>query len=298
MAATVVAFVMLVLFTPLHQQSAAVKTYSVTGRVIDGTTGGSINGAVIVFWDRSASRLSGRRTPVSNGTFVITNVTPGQYTIAAEVPIFDAHQIWYPIGVVALTAAARAVDQLLAGPLPLQRGAPLQKPSGRSGWLRFALAFTGAAMASMWIGNRPDRVHAIWIVTTTIVVMLPDATASYRRIFGRVFGTFAGVVAAWVITSVFDSAAVICIAILVIAPLIPHHHANRYWLHTGLIALMVLLAYDLTLLNSPDITKLLTQRLEDILLGCMIALVGTVAAFPHEVTAALNSLIGDSHKGR
>jgi hypothetical protein len=86
MAATFVAFVMLVLSTPLRQQSAAVKTYSVTGRVIDGTTGGSINGAVIVFWDRSASRLSGRRTPVSNGTFVITNVTPGQYTIAAEVP--------------------------------------------------------------------------------------------------------------------------------------------------------------------------------------------------------------------
>jgi uncharacterized membrane protein YccC len=220
------------------------------------------------------------------------------FTIAAEVPTFEVHQIWYLIGVVALTAASRAVDQLLAGPLPLQQGAPLQKPSGWGGWLRFALAFSGAAAASMWIGNRPDRVHAIWTVTTTIVVMLPDARASYHRIFGRVSGTFAGVVAAWVITSLFHSAAVICIAILMVAPLIPHHHAHRYWLHTGLIALMVLLAYDLTLLNSPDITNLLTQRLEDILLGCMIALVGTVVAFPHEVTAALYSLIGDSHKGR
>jgi len=220
------------------------------------------------------------------------------FTVAAEVPTFEMHQIWYLIGVVALTAASRAIDQLLAGPLPLQRAAPLQKPSGRSGWVRFALAFSGAAVVSMWIGNRPDQVHAIWIVTTTIVVMLPDARASYRRIFGRVSGTFAGVVAAWVITSVFDSAAVICIAILVVAPLIPHHHAQRYWLHSGLIALMVLLAYDLTLLNSPDITNLPTQRLKDILLGCAIALVGTLVAFPREATAVLTNLTGDSRKGR
>jgi len=49
----------------------------------------------------------------------------------------------------------------------------------------------------------------------------------------RVFGTIAGVIAARVITMLFHSAAVICIAILAVAPLIPHHHANRYWLHTG-----------------------------------------------------------------
>jgi len=220
------------------------------------------------------------------------------FIVAAEVPTFETKQIWYLIGAVALNAASRASDQLFAGPLPLQGGAPLQKPTGPSGWLRFALAFSGAAVASMWIGNGPDRAHAIWIVITTILVMLPDARASYRRIFERVFGTFAGVVAAWVITSVFDSTMVICIVILVIAPLIPHHHARRYWLHTALIALMVLLAYDLTLLNSPDITKLLTQRLEDILLGCTMALVGTVVAFPYEVIAVLNRIAGDSHKGR
>jgi len=220
------------------------------------------------------------------------------FTVAAEVPTFNSDQIWYPVGVIALTAASRVIDQLLAGPLPLQRGVPSQMPSGRGGWLRFALAFAGAAVASMWIGNRPDRVHAIWIVTTTIVVMLPDAQASYRRIFGRFSGTIAGVVVAWVITSVFNSAALICIAILLVAPLIPHHHAHRYWLHTALIALMVMLAYDLTLLNSPDMTKVLTQRLEDILVGCMIALVGTVVAFPHEVIAALNNLIKHGHKRR
>ena len=128
--------------------------------------------------------------------------------------------------------------------------------------------------------------------------MLPDERASYRRIFERIAGTFVGVMAAWVITIVFHSAAIICIAILVVAPLIPHHVAHRYWLHTALIALLVLLAYDLTLLNSHGISNLLSERLEDILLGCAMGLVGTVAAFPRETAAGLDDLIGDGRKDR
>ena len=96
----------------------------------------------------------------------------------------------------------------------------------------------------------------------------------------------------------FHSAAIICIAILVVAPLIPHHVAHRYWLHTALIALLVLLAYDLTLLNSHGIVNLLSERLEDILLGSAMGLVGTAAAFPREAAAGLDDLIGDSHKDR
>ena len=220
------------------------------------------------------------------------------FTVTSALPAIPASQIWFLIGVMVLTAAARVIDHMLAGPLPLQPSAPLQMPSGQSGWLRFALAFCGAAVASMWIGRTLDPLHAIWVVTTALVVMLPDARASYRRIFERVAGTFAGVLVAWVVTMLFHSAAVICIAILVVAPLIPHHVAHRYWLHTGLIALMVLLAYDLTLLNTHGITNLLSERLEDILLGCAMGIVGTVAAFPREAVAGLDDLIGESRKDR
>jgi hypothetical protein len=87
MTATLVAFAVLALTIPIRQQpSAGVKTYAVSGRVIDGTTGGSIRDTVVVFWERSKDRPSGRRIPSSNGTFVIPNVTPGSYTMAAEVP--------------------------------------------------------------------------------------------------------------------------------------------------------------------------------------------------------------------
>ena len=215
-------------------------------------------------------------------TLLTSRLAAMAFTVAADMPSFERHLIWYLIGVAVLNAASRAIDHLLAGPLPLQRAASLQRPSGHGGWLRFALAFSSAAMVSMWIGRTLDLDHTIWIVTTTLVVMLPDAGASYRRILERIAGTFAGVIAALVITMVFDSVVVNCVVILMLAPLIPHHHANRYWLHTGLIALMVLLAYDLTLLNSQSIAKLLTERLLDIVLGCAIGLVGTTLAFSRE----------------
>jgi hypothetical protein len=43
---------------------------------------------------------------------------------------------------------------------------------------------------------------------------------------------------------------------------------------------MVLFASDLTLLNEKAITQLLIVRMLDILLGCVLAPVGTTVAFP------------------
>jgi F0F1-type ATP synthase assembly protein I len=202
------------------------------------------------------------------------------FTVAAALPIFSVTEVHYALAVVALAAFTRTVDHLIAGPLPRQKAAPMQLPSGHGGWVRFALAFAGAATAAMWIGGTLDPVHTIWVVTTTLVVMQPDARASYRRIVERIAGTFAGVFAAWLVTLVFHSAPVIVIGVLIVAPLIPHHLANRYWLHTALIALMVLLAYDLAEFHSQDIAKLLPERVVDMLIGCAMALVGTAAAFP------------------
>jgi hypothetical protein len=48
---------------------------------------------------------------------------------------------------------------------------------------------------------------------------------------------------------------------------------------------MVLLAYDLTLLDSKSMADLLIERVKDILLGCAMALVGTAVAFPREPVA-------------
>ena len=101
----------------------------------------------------------------------------------------------------------------------------------------------------------------------------------------------AGVIAAWVITVATHSLVLISLAILIVAPFIPHHIGNRYWLHTALIALLVLLAYDLTELkteglNAQGMAGLLMERMKDILLGCAMALIGTVMAFPRDPSPA------------
>jgi uncharacterized membrane protein YccC len=233
--------------------------------------------------------LSGRVLPLTGRHAAMA------FTVAAAVPAALSNvEICYLLGVLLVAALARTVDYLIAGALPRQPAAPLQLPSGRGGWLRYALAFAGAATAALWIGQTLDPSHTIWVVATTLVVMQADARASYRRIVERIAGTFAGVFAAWLITFGFPSQAFICACILVVAPLIPHHLAHRYWLHTALIAVMILLAYDLANLDARGITKLLSERVIDMLLGCTIALVGTAAAFPRLPAAELDSLVEQS----
>ena len=228
--------------------------------------------------------LTGRMLPLAGRHAAMA------FTVAAASPVtFNLVQAVYLLGVFLLAAAARTVDYLIAGPLPRQPAAPLQPPSGHAGWLRFALAFAGAATAALWIGEALDPTHTIWVVATTLVVMQADARLSYRRIVERIAGTFAGVIAAWAITG-SQSIVLICACILVVAPLIPHHLANRYWLHTALIALMILLVYDLAEFDSQSISKLLFERVIDMLLGCAIALVGTAAAFPRAAVADLDRL--------
>ena len=232
--------------------------------------------------------LSARR---GRETLIVVRHLAMAFAVGGTILSFDPHEIWYPLGVVAVNALARALDGWLFGPLPLITVAPLQRPSGHGGWLRFACPYAVASAMGMWIGNSLDPTHVSWIVITTLVVMLPDANASYRRIVERITGTFAGVVAAWAITVATHSPIVLSVVILVIAPFIPHHLGARYWLHTALIALVVLLAYDLTELsmqgvnseaNTWAMSDLLMERMKDILLGCAMALVGTVAAFPRD----------------
>jgi hypothetical protein len=222
---------------------------------------------------------------------IVTRNAAMAFAVGGTMPVFDMQLIWYPLGVLAVIAAARAFDHWLHGPLPLVPSTPMQRPSGHGGWLRFACAFAFASTMALWIGGSLDPTHRFWIVITTLIVMLPDANASYRRIVERIAGTFAGVIAAWAITVATHSLALISLAILVVAPFIPHHIGNRYWLHTALIALLVLLAYDLTELstqglNAQGMADLLMERMKDILLGCAMALIGTVMAFPRDPAIA------------
>jgi len=196
-------------------------------------------------------------------------------------PEFTVALLWYPVIALLIVVGARLLDHLVAGPLTQQRGGGGGPPAG--GWTRFAVAYAGAATASLWIGVHLDPERALWVVVTTLVVMQSDARLSYVRIVHRIAGTMVGVVAAFALTSVLQSPWIIAAAVLILAPLIPHHLQHRYWLHTALIALVVLLAYHLATSDPRILRGLFTERLEDVLLGAGLALIGTVLAFPRWV---------------
>jgi uncharacterized membrane protein YccC len=198
--------------------------------------------------------------------------------VAAGAPPFQLAEILYAIGTLAVVIAARLIDHAVFGSLVQQRGGAKAVPTG--GWTRFSLAYAAAALVSLRIGLAVDPSRALWLVITTLLVMQPDARASYVRIVERIAGTVLGVVAAYAITSIATDPWIIAACAILIAPLIPHHLQYRYWLHTALIALLVLLAYRLATFDPRVLHGLFTERLQDVVLGGVIGMLGTMLAFP------------------
>lgn len=198
--------------------------------------------------------------------------------VTSGAPAFHLDELGFAVGAVLCIALLRIIDHLLFGALAQQKARPRRVPSG--GWLRFALAYAAAACGSLAIGVAVDPGRALWVVVTTLVVMQPDARASYVLIVQRIGGTVLGVVAAFAVVGVVQAHWAILALALAVAALIPHHLQNRYWLHTALIALLVLLIYDLGSNDPRIVAGLFVERLQDVLLGGGIALIGTLVAFP------------------
>ena len=123
----------------------------------------------------------------------------------------------------------------------------------------------------------------MWVVITTLVVMQPDDRSNYRRILERIIGTLAGVAVAFVLTQFVRAEPLVFAALVVTAAALPHHIPVRYWLHTAAIALLVMLIYDLASRVAGDFGALspglFKERVVDVLVGCLLALVGTELGF-------------------
>ncbi|RCS25581.1 FUSC family protein [Phyllobacterium salinisoli] len=202
--------------------------------------------------------------------------------VSAGIAQVDPHLIVFALGGAALVAVTRLADQWLFGPLPQLRSPVGMAPPMDDGWARFALAYASAAVAGLWIGMELDPRHALWVVVTTMLVMQPDAHSSYVRVVERTAGTFAGVMGAWLVVKLFGSPALLCVAVVFLSLLTPHHFARRYWLHTAVITALILIAYDLIEFGSNHVSGLLVERVQDMLVGSSLAVIATAAAFPRE----------------
>ena len=90
-------------------------------------------------------------------------------------------------------------------------------------------------------------------------------------------------VAAYTITNVVRHQWSIAVAVTILAAFVPHHLQHRSLAAHALIALVIPLGHGLAALNLTEMHGLFTERLEDVLLGAGLAVIGTVAGFPRDV---------------
>jgi hypothetical protein len=66
---------------------ALAAAHAVSGRVVDGSTGKPMAGAVVILWERSGTRSEGvRSTAGPDGVFEFKNISPGSYLMAPTMP--------------------------------------------------------------------------------------------------------------------------------------------------------------------------------------------------------------------
>jgi uncharacterized membrane protein YccC len=197
--------------------------------------------------------------------------------VGVSVPELTMPRIWLLALSSVLPFVTRIADQLLCGPATPPVRLITTAPTTHYAWLRFAVAYGLAGCAALWFSQTvsPDRL--MWIPGITLAVMLPDMRASYQRIIDTMLGAFVGALLAWLLVEALHGASLIYAAILLLSFLLPSQ-LPRFWLQTAILAALIMMLIDLAFLHQFD-QRLLVERLQDMLLGCGIALLGTTLAF-------------------
>ena len=246
-----------------------------------GTIGARVGGNSLAFWTilavllfaTAALSLSSHpfAAPLRLGAIALASVAglPSPGFSLVEMVLFAA----------LLSAATRWFDHRMfpsaKGIVPPSDPFP---PLSRAAGARFCACYALAVAAALWIGQTRGVSHPTWIATTVLLVMQPDARASIERIVQRGFGTFCGVAAAALTVAVFHSTPALLLAVTLLAYLTPHASARNYWLQSALIAWLILVLYDFALATQFN-SHFLAERLSDVTLGCVLALLATLGAF-------------------
>ena len=134
-------------------------------------------------------------------------------------------------------------------------------------------------------------VHAVWTAAIVLVFMLPDIRVTYTRIVQGVIGTMLAVLTVWLLDLADAPQAVLLAAILVFAFVLPSQ-LPRFWLFSGLIAAIVLMAWALASGDPTLEPLLLWERLEDTFIAAGLVACVTLLFFPWESWSALAGLFG------
>ncbi|HLI21309.1 MAG TPA: FUSC family protein [Stellaceae bacterium] len=145
---------------------------------------------------------------------------------------------------------------------------------------RFGLRYAVAAALGLLLAKHFGATHAAWVTITTLAVMRPNDSESVQLVLQRGFGTAIGVGIALFIVSLDHSAWHLTAAAAVLAFCISPGLIWQRWAGFAAITAMALVLLDMALLTQGGDRPLLSERIYDTGLGCIIALVTTWVIFP------------------
>jgi uncharacterized membrane protein YccC len=105
-------------------------------------------------------------------------------------------------------------------------------------------------------------------------------------------GTVLAVLAIWVLT-VIDASQAVLVGVIVIFAFVLPSQLPRFWVFSGLIAAIVLLAWALASGDPTLEPPLLWERFEDSLIAASLAVCVTLLFFPRESWSSLAALAGN-----
>ncbi len=166
-----------------------------------------------------------------------------------------ASTVWMVLIAAGASALARVLGSLLfphaaliSSAVPRAQdaeGNPAQpdEPVSQAG-LRFCLVYAATAAFALLLGSIEGVARPMWVATTVLLVMQPQSCSSYERIAQRAFGTLVGVLLA-----------------ALIALLMPHGISRNHWLQAALVALLILVLYDLAASGHRFDSRLFSERI-------------------------------------
>jgi len=146
---------------------------------------------------------------------------------------------------------------------------------------RFGLRYAVAAALGLSLAIHFGAAHAAWVTITTLAVMRPNDSESVQLVLQRGFGTLVGVGVALAIVSISHNAWHLTGAAIILAFLISPGLIWQRWSGFAAITAMALVLLDMALLTGGGDRPLLSERIYDTGLGCIVALATTWIIFPN-----------------
>ena len=146
--------------------------------------------------------------------------------------------------------------------------------------LRFTLCYSVVAVTGLLLAEWLGMERPYWVTITTLFAMQPDVVTSLIRLFQRVMGTLAAVPITLFTVEYAHSLWPLAAVVVLASAVVPYGIARNYWLACAAVVVFVISTLDIASLSQHGAVELLWIRLAQTALGCLLAGVGTLVAFP------------------